>query len=197
MSVQAGLILTGHKPRRQVFLWQGSYHNDHKSWDRYACANRAGPDQTAPERAVQSGSTLFVISSVFWGGFWTKTVQNSADLATRENLGQSTISMLRSFCFCQIWWYHSNEDRKSPALLWVAENFVLQMCCTNFSVCNKSLVINSICPQKKFHQNLKPLKGSRCFFKLLMCQAINLFQTVFPISLLFKVFPSMATCVCQ
>ena len=37
------------------------YRNDPKFSDRYAWANSADPDQTAPRGAVWSGSTLFAI----------------------------------------------------------------------------------------------------------------------------------------
>ena len=39
------------------------YRNDPKFSDRYAWANSADPDQTAPRGAVSSGSTLFAIPS--------------------------------------------------------------------------------------------------------------------------------------
>ena len=39
------------------------YRNDPKFSDRYAWANSADPDQTAPRGAVWSGSTLFAIPS--------------------------------------------------------------------------------------------------------------------------------------
>ena len=42
------------------------YHNVPKFSDRYAWANSADPDQTAP-RAVWSGSTLFAILSAWFG----------------------------------------------------------------------------------------------------------------------------------
>ena len=40
------------------------YRNDPKFSDRYAWENSADPDQTAPRRAVWSGSTLFAILSL-------------------------------------------------------------------------------------------------------------------------------------
>ena len=40
------------------------YRNDPKFSDRYAWANSADQDQTAPREAVQSGSTLFAIGAV-------------------------------------------------------------------------------------------------------------------------------------
>ena len=40
-----------------------STRNDPKFSDRYAWANSADPDQTAPRRAVRSGSTLSAIPS--------------------------------------------------------------------------------------------------------------------------------------
>ena len=43
------------------------YHNDPKFSDRYARANSADPDQTAPRGAVWSGSTLFAIPSALFG----------------------------------------------------------------------------------------------------------------------------------
>ena len=43
------------------------YHNDPKFSDRYAWANSADPDQTAPRGAVWSGSTLFAIPSASFG----------------------------------------------------------------------------------------------------------------------------------
>ena len=43
------------------------YRNDHKFSDRYAWANSADPDQTAPRGAVWSGSTLFAIPSASFG----------------------------------------------------------------------------------------------------------------------------------
>ena len=41
--------------------------NDPKFSDRYAWANSANPDQTAPRGAVRSGSTLFAIPSASFG----------------------------------------------------------------------------------------------------------------------------------
>ena len=46
---------------------QISYRNDPKFSGRYAWANSADPDQTAPEGAVWSGSTLFAIPSASFG----------------------------------------------------------------------------------------------------------------------------------
>ena len=43
------------------------YRNDPKFSDRYAWANSADPDQTAPRGAVWSGSTLFAIPSELFG----------------------------------------------------------------------------------------------------------------------------------
>ena len=44
-----------------------TYRNDPKFSDRYAWANSADPDQTAPRGAVWSGSTLFAIPAAsFW-----------------------------------------------------------------------------------------------------------------------------------
>ena len=43
------------------------YRNDPKFSDRYAWANSADPDQTAPRGAVWSGSTLFAIPSASFG----------------------------------------------------------------------------------------------------------------------------------
>ena len=43
------------------------YRNDLKFSDRYAWANCANPDQTAPRGAVWSGSTLFAIPSASFG----------------------------------------------------------------------------------------------------------------------------------
>ena len=43
------------------------YRNDLKFSDRYARANSADPDQTAPRGAVWSGSTLFAIPSASFG----------------------------------------------------------------------------------------------------------------------------------
>ena len=48
------------------FVWhfhRGIYRNDPKFSDRYAWANSADPDQTAPRGAVCSGATLFAILS--------------------------------------------------------------------------------------------------------------------------------------
>ena len=50
----------------------GDYRNDPKFSDRYARANSADPDQTAPLQiaprgAVWSGSTLFAIPSASFG----------------------------------------------------------------------------------------------------------------------------------
>ena len=47
-----------------------NYRNDPKFLDRYAWANSADPDQTAPKGpkgAVWSGSTLFAIPSASFG----------------------------------------------------------------------------------------------------------------------------------
>ena len=44
-----------------------TYRNDPKFSDRYAWANSADPDQTAPRGAVWSGSTLFAIPSASFG----------------------------------------------------------------------------------------------------------------------------------
>ena len=49
---------------KKVFI---SYRNDPKFSDRYAWANSADPDQTAPLGAVWSGSTLFAIPSASFG----------------------------------------------------------------------------------------------------------------------------------
>ena len=46
--------------------WKG-YRNDPKFSDRYAWANSADPDQTAPRGAVWSGSALFTILSASVG----------------------------------------------------------------------------------------------------------------------------------
>ena len=43
------------------------YRIDPKFSDRYAWANSADPDQTAPRGAVWSGSTLFAIPSASFG----------------------------------------------------------------------------------------------------------------------------------
>ena len=43
------------------------YRNDPKFLDRYAWANSADPDQTAPRGAIWSGSTLFAILSASFG----------------------------------------------------------------------------------------------------------------------------------
>ena len=43
------------------------YSNDPKFSDRQVWANSVDPDQTAPRRAVWSGSTLFGIPSTFFG----------------------------------------------------------------------------------------------------------------------------------
>ena len=43
------------------------YRNDPKFSDRYAWANSADQDQTAPRWAVWSGSTLFAILSASFG----------------------------------------------------------------------------------------------------------------------------------
>ena len=48
-------------------FWLGYYRNDPKFSDRYAWANSADPDQTAPREAVWSGSTLFAILSASFG----------------------------------------------------------------------------------------------------------------------------------
>ena len=54
--------------------WDGSiiyknsiYPNNPTFSDRYAQANSADPDQTAPSGAVWSGSTLFAIPSALFG----------------------------------------------------------------------------------------------------------------------------------
>ena len=47
--------------------------NDPKFLDRYAWANSADPDQTAPRGAVWSGSTLVAIPSAY---FWPVTHYN-------------------------------------------------------------------------------------------------------------------------
>ena len=44
-----------------------NYRNDPKFSDRYAWANSADPDQTAPGGAVWSGSTLFAIPPASFG----------------------------------------------------------------------------------------------------------------------------------
>ena len=49
------------------FLFNLHYRNDPKFSDRYAWANSADPDQTAPREAVWSGSTLFAIPSASFG----------------------------------------------------------------------------------------------------------------------------------
>ena len=43
------------------------YPNDPKFSDRQACPNSLDPDQTAPQGAVWSGSTLFAIMSASFG----------------------------------------------------------------------------------------------------------------------------------
>ena len=58
-SVSLGMGLIVH-----VLKW---YRNDPKFSDRYAWANSADPDQTAPRGAVWSGSTLFAIPSASFG----------------------------------------------------------------------------------------------------------------------------------
>ena len=50
-----------------VFQSSHDYRNDPKFSDRYAWANSADPDQTAPRGAVWSGSTLFAILSASFG----------------------------------------------------------------------------------------------------------------------------------
>ena len=47
--------------------WKVPYHNDPKFLDRYAWANSADPDQSAPLGAVWSVSTLFAIPSASFG----------------------------------------------------------------------------------------------------------------------------------
>ena len=42
-----------------IMIHDYAYRNDPKFSDRYALANSADPDQTAPRGAVWSGSTLF------------------------------------------------------------------------------------------------------------------------------------------
>ena len=50
-----------------VMILKFDYRNDPKFSDRYAWANSADPDQTAPRGAVWSGSTLFAIASTSFG----------------------------------------------------------------------------------------------------------------------------------
>ena len=50
-----------------LWLKYNIYRNDPKFSDRYAWANSADPDQTAPRGAVWSGSTLFAILSASFG----------------------------------------------------------------------------------------------------------------------------------
>ena len=57
----------GHKYSNTVRVHGTKYHNDLKFSDRYAWANSADPDQTAPGGAVWSGSTLFAIPSASFG----------------------------------------------------------------------------------------------------------------------------------
>ena len=47
--------------------WIEESTNDPKFSDRQVWANSVDPDQTAPERAVWSGSTLLAISSSSFG----------------------------------------------------------------------------------------------------------------------------------
>ena len=49
------------------FYKNSEYRNDPKFSDRYAWANSADPDQTAPSGAAWSGSTLFAIPSASFG----------------------------------------------------------------------------------------------------------------------------------
>ena len=56
------------QPPREMFRhFIPLYRNDPKFSDRYAWANSADPDQTAPRGAVWSGSTLFAIPSASFG----------------------------------------------------------------------------------------------------------------------------------
>ena len=50
-----------------VLIFHDNYRNDPKFSDRYAWANSADPDQTAPRGVVWSGSTLFAILSALFG----------------------------------------------------------------------------------------------------------------------------------
>ena len=52
-------------------IWCNNYCNDPKFSDRYAWANSADPDQTAPRGAVWSGSTLFAIPSASFRLFYS------------------------------------------------------------------------------------------------------------------------------
>ena len=51
----------------QIICRNKMYRNDPKFSERYAWANSADPDQTAPRGAVWSGSTLFAIPSASFG----------------------------------------------------------------------------------------------------------------------------------
>ena len=50
-----------------MLITDSKYRNDPKFSDRYAWANSADPDQTAPRGAVWSGSTLFAIPFASFG----------------------------------------------------------------------------------------------------------------------------------
>ena len=65
---------------------KNDYRNDPKFPDRYAWANSADPDQTAPGGAVWSGSTLFAIPSAL---FWLITLWQSHIVQILEWLQQT------------------------------------------------------------------------------------------------------------
>ena len=65
---QGGSItIKEYLPRSEIIKQSRTYRNDPKFSDRYAWANSADPDQTAPTGAVWSGSTLFAIPSASFG----------------------------------------------------------------------------------------------------------------------------------
>ena len=71
-SFRSFTVLYGSNFRIRTAIFLGVqiftvYRNDPKFSDRYAWANGADPDQTAPRGAVWSGSTLFAIPSVSFG----------------------------------------------------------------------------------------------------------------------------------
>ena len=63
----AGDVLLHYDLCRLQQTVTATYRNDPKFSDRYAWANSADPDQTAPRGAVWSGSTLFAIPSASFG----------------------------------------------------------------------------------------------------------------------------------
>ena len=97
---------------------ESTYRNDPKFSDRYAWANSADPDQTAPRGAVWSGSTLFAILSALFGliTLWKSHIVQIRVITTNF-LG---VRIFRKFTVPQ-------NFTLSPSALWLIDKFIMAL----------------------------------------------------------------------